>query len=275
MTNKKPMRSRYYNRLCNQEIEDYLGRNDVLFIPVGVIEMHGIFPMDVETVIPTVIAEKLAEEADALVLPNLQYFYAGGTEIGRGTVQVNVRTGIDYLYEIATALLKKGFKRQIYLSFHGPAYLTINPVIRDFFDETGVPIFYLDLIRYFSNIFSDVKEMYSVFYGALDLAGRLVDVPLVSEFPARPVDSNSFTGPAFQASYLPGFYGFFFDDKSDHSGYVPQAASAEERQALADKGKQHIDNAIQQIKINEIITKIRKLEDYTNETIIPKYENWL
>lgn len=58
--------------------------------------------------------------------------FAGGTVVGRGTVQMSIRAGIDYLYEIAKSLLKQGFRRQVYVTCHGPAYLTISPVIRDF-----------------------------------------------------------------------------------------------------------------------------------------------
>jgi len=39
----------------------------------------------------------MAEACDGLVLTGLPYFYAGATASGRGTVQVSVREGIDYL----------------------------------------------------------------------------------------------------------------------------------------------------------------------------------
>ena len=275
MAEQITMRTRFLPHLCNQEIEDYLDRNDIIFVPVGVVEMHGIFPTDIETVIPTMIGKRLAEEADGLVLTNLQYFYAGATEIGRGTVQVSIRSGIDYLHAIAHSLLKKGFKRQVYLSFHGPANLTINPVMRDFFDETNVPILHLDLTRYFMKFMTSVTEMYSIFYGALGMAGRLSDAPLRSEFPARPLNPNSFTGADFQTSYLPGQYGFYFDDKSDHSGYVPQAETVEERQAFADKGIACIEEAVQAININQVIDRLRTLEGRMQNEVMDKFGDWL
>src|SRR5579872_5279867 len=78
------MRTRYLTSLTNTEIEDYLKRNDVIFIPVGNVEVHGGFPTDCEYVGPLAFAVKMAEEADGLVLPNLAYFFPGGTVVGKG-----------------------------------------------------------------------------------------------------------------------------------------------------------------------------------------------
>ena len=44
------MRTRDYHAMTNWEIESYLNRNDVIFIPVGNAECHGPFPVDCEYV---------------------------------------------------------------------------------------------------------------------------------------------------------------------------------------------------------------------------------
>ena len=123
--------------MLNCEVEEYLKDRDIIIVPTGTVEMHGGMPLDSETVISEAFALKMAEQADALVLTGLPYFYAGATASGRGTVQVSVRQGIDYLGAIARSLLRQGFKRQIYISFHGPAHMTCSPMVRDFFDETA------------------------------------------------------------------------------------------------------------------------------------------
>ena len=103
-------------------------------------------PLDSETVISEAYALKMAEDsATDWRLPGCPTFMPGATASGRGTVQVSIRQGIDYLSAIAHSLLRQGFKRQIYMSFHGPAHMTCSPMVRDFFDETGVPILYMDL----------------------------------------------------------------------------------------------------------------------------------
>jgi hypothetical protein len=71
--------------------------------------MHpGGLPLDCETVVAEALALEMAKAADRLVLDGLPYFYAGATVIGRGTVEVSIREGIDYLSAIARSLLRQG-----------------------------------------------------------------------------------------------------------------------------------------------------------------------
>ena len=89
------MRTRFFPKLLNSEVEDYLKENDIIIVPVGTGEMHGGFPLDSETVISEAYALKMAQACAGLVLSGLPYFYAGATASGRGTVQVTIRQGID------------------------------------------------------------------------------------------------------------------------------------------------------------------------------------
>ena len=155
------LRTRILPKMINSEVEAYLEQNDIIIVPVGTVEMHGGLPLDSETVISEAYALRMAESCDGLVLTGLPYFYAGATASGRGTVQVSVRQGIDYLGAVARSLLRQGFKRQIYISFHGPAHMTCSPMVRDFFDETGVPILYMDLTM---QMMHNAKDLFALAY---------------------------------------------------------------------------------------------------------------
>ena len=87
------MRTRIIPKMLNDEVEEYLTRNDIVIVPVGTVEMHGGFPLDSETVVSEAFALKMAEACDGLVLTGLPYFYAGATASGRGTVQVSIQEG--------------------------------------------------------------------------------------------------------------------------------------------------------------------------------------
>ena len=180
------MRTRILPKMLNDEVEEYLSRNDIIIVPVGTVEMHGGFPLDSETTISEAYALKMAEACDGLVLTGLPYFYAGATASGRGTVQVSIREGIDYLTAIAKNLLRLGFKRQIYISFHGPAHMTCSPMIRDFFDETGVPILYMDLtmqmLKNAADLFKSMDSFHAITTGAYKIMNRLEDVPLTTKY---------------------------------------------------------------------------------------------
>ena len=51
-----PMRTRSLPSLTNTEVEAYLSRNDIIFIPVGNVEVHGGLPEDCEYVGPIAFA---------------------------------------------------------------------------------------------------------------------------------------------------------------------------------------------------------------------------
>ena len=71
------MRTRIIPKMLNDEVEEYLTRNDIVIVPVGTVEMHGGFPLDSETVVSEAFALKMAEACDGLVLTGLPYFYSG------------------------------------------------------------------------------------------------------------------------------------------------------------------------------------------------------
>ena len=61
------MRTRIIPKMLNDEVEEYLTRNDIVIVPVGTVEMHGGFPLDSETVVSEAFALKMAEACDGLV----------------------------------------------------------------------------------------------------------------------------------------------------------------------------------------------------------------
>ena len=131
-SNPPQMRSRYLTTLTNFEVETYLQRNDIVYVPIGNVQAHGVLPVDCEYVAAEALAVKMAEETDGLVAPYLQFTYPGDGAIGRGTVEVSPTDGLAYLKAIARSLLRQGFKRQIWVTFQE--------------DRVG-----LDLVRFFGD----------------------------------------------------------------------------------------------------------------------------
>ena len=277
------MRTRFLPHLNNAEAEAYLEQNDIIIVPVGTVEMHGGLPLDSETVVSEAIALRMAEACDGLVLPNLPYFYSGATASGRGTTQVSVRAGIDYLYEIAKSLLRQGFKRQIYISMHGPAHMTVSPVVRDFFDETGVPILYMDLTMQLMKMGQqmaaqapksedgngqqmDQGALMSMFDAMIiagyDTLGRIDDVPLVTDayHPDKPQSCAPFND-IFNSAYQSGAVGYCFADHDDHMSTTP-IPTPEARQALADQGAQILDALVASMDMPHVVEQMRNLEVY-------------
>lgn len=270
------LRTRFLPKLLNSEVESYLEDNDVIIVPVGTVEMHGGFPLDSETVISEAFALRMAEACDGLVLSGLPYFYAGATASGRGTVQVSIRQGIDYLSAIARSLLRQGFKRQIYISFHGPAHMTVSPMVRDFFDETGVPILYMDLsqqmMRRAEGLFSDVSDFHAITVGAYSLLGRLEDVPLTTDFEHSEPQTCSQFDDLFALAYQSGAIGYCFADAKDHMS-TPSIPNEGTREALAKRGGELIDALVEGMEMPRVVNQMSRLRQYNDE--VAKAHPWI
>lgn len=281
------MRTRFLTKLTNGEVEDYLDSNDIIFVPVGVTETHGALPLDSETVLAEAIALKMAEVTDGLVLHNLPYFFAGATPVGRGTVQMSVKDGMNYLDKIAKSLLKQGFKRQIYITFHGPAYITVSGMVRDFFDETKTPILYMDIIKAIESLndlsFHSMEKFNDMAIGAYDILGRIEDVPLnvpestsVSYDPNKVMEANRThpANPLGKLAYQSGAVGYYFDKPSDHM-YTPLLKTPEERATYAKSGIAVIQEIVEKLDMNRIVKSIREVDDFTQKNSLEKYGDWL
>jgi creatinine amidohydrolase len=281
------MRTRFLSKCTNAEVEEYLQQNDLIFVPVGVTETHGALPLDAETVFAEAIALKMAEATNGLVLHNLPYFFAGGTVMARGTIKMSVKDGMNYLDSIAKSLLRQGFRRQVYVTCHGPAYLTVGGMIRDFFEETKVPILYIDMVKAFDSVkdlsYSFLEKFSDMSIGAYKILGRIEDVPInVPESHSVTYDvqsmingmnknpSNALGKYAFQS----GAIGSYFDKPSDHLA-TPHITSEQHREELAQTGLLAIEEFIEKLDMPTIVDLIRKTDEYTQNDSLTKYGEWL
>ena len=258
------MRTRILGKLVNSEVQDYLQRNDIIIVPVGTTEMHGGLPLDCETVLSEAMALKMAESCDGLVLTGLPYFYAGATASGRGTVEVSIREGIDYLGAIARSLLRLGFKRQVYISFHGPAHMTICPMLRDFYDETGVPILYMDCMIHLGkcrDIFPSLEALNDIFVGAYKVMNRLEDIPLVTGYNHGNPQSCASFNDLFALGFQSAAVGYCFGENGDHAP-TPDIPDIETRDRMAENGAKIICQMVERMDMPHVVEQLRKLEEY-------------
>ncbi|WP_067724573.1 creatininase family protein [Oceanobacillus damuensis] len=281
------MRTRFLSKLTNGEVEEYLDRNDLIFVPVGVTETHGALPLDSETVLAEAFALKMAEAADGLVLHNLPYFFAGATPTGRGTVQMTTKDGAAYLDRIAQSLLNQGFRRQVYVTLHGPAYLTVGPMIRDFFDRTKAPALYMDLMVTIGTVkdlsFNFFEKFNDMAIGAYDILGRLEDVPLnvpesnsVSYDVEKVMKANADNpaSPLGKYALQSGAVGYYFDQASDHL-YTPLLKTPDERKTHANSGVAAINEIVEGLDMPTVVKQLREVDEYTQNVSMKRYGDWL
>lgn len=276
------MRTRFLPKMTHDEVVEYRKRNDIIFVPFGTVEVHGTFPLDVEQTTPEAFALCMAQKVDGLVLGQLPYFYPGASPMSPGTIQMSVESGVRYLKEIAHSLLNQGFRRQIYVSLHGPAFLTAGTLVVDFFDETKVPITYIDLVeavKYAAQHGVKVEDYDSLFFGAYEILGRkdelVVDDSICAE-PKRDSETSIDHFSYFRRYAHPsGSIGFYFARPEDHAGMTGALKSIEERDEKCKKGAEQIREIVDHMEMPEYVEAMRYVDKETSSVILPKYADIL
>ena len=277
---RSKLRTRDVTRLSQIEIADYLKRSDVIFVPVGAIEAQGVLPSDREYVAPLGMAIKMAEEADAVYLPYLAYFYPGSTITSAATVYMSLSEGETYLKIIAKSLLRQGYRRQIWVTMgHGPSPLTVGTMVRAFFEETHVPILNIEV----SNVVRAMKGDYSkMMYGEYSMLGRLGDIPLSGEAPKtqRREGGAAADDPGLATLTKMGLagsltLGYWWSDPEGHGigGSLP--ATEAERIAWAKEGAAEMDAVVESMDLKTVLQALRDHDQFTQEMIVPKFEKML
>lgn len=268
-------RTRLLPKMLECEVEEYLSGNDIIIVPVGTVEPHGGFPLDSGTVLNEAFAKCMAESCNGLYLPGIPYFYSGATATGVGATQINITQGVAYLKALAHSLFRQGFKRQIYVSCHGPTLLTCSTVIREFFDETGVPILYIDMMKKIWDSPSEFKsrlyEFYDILVGGYAIIGRLDEVPLTTEhWHQTPNELSKFAWLSGMAAQN-GAVGYYFAKPSDHLA-TPPIATEEKRLEMSERGCKLIRKAVANLEMQKTVDDLRSLEVFTKR-IMSEYPN--
>ena len=295
------MRTRVYTDLTNYEIEQYLKRSDVIIIPVGNAETHAGYPVDAEYVMVEGYARLLAERVDGLMLPNVVYFNPGGTQIGRGTIHMSMTESFRYTKELAYSLLNQGFKRQIWIPSHVPTSNFLLAMVTEFFDETKVPMLFLDIGAYLENVgatlsmpelFSgkkahiasgeEVNTLDDWMIGSYKLAGRLNAIPAKGEvdFPPAPPAEGIFPnwfpeydilGKCCRTMGAPA--PFYYAHPDEHIGPPVAQFTREELEHHADIGIQYMNESLDKAQLDRLKQAFTHLQEYMEEVVGKNYDH--
>ncbi len=271
------MRTRDITRMSQFDVAKYLTRNDVVFVAVGSVEGNGASPADIDYACALAAAMKMAEAADAVFAPNLSYFYAGSTITSEATVNISLSASREYLKSIAKSLLRQGFKTQVWVvSGHGPAPLFVGSMVREFFDETHVPILAIDAAAVARKMNQDRGKL---LYGAYSLLNRIDDLPLAGDVPRLPVKEGGVAAdnPGLATLSKLGYsgsltLGFWWSDPVGH-GYhadnLPKTAA--ERASWGKTGIAELEAMVKKMEIPTIVTALKSHRKFTQDVIVSKF----
>jgi creatinine amidohydrolase len=128
--------------LCAPDIQDYLKQKDIVLIPIGSIEQHGLhLPLVTDAAQGLEVARRTAAKARVLYTPVLWYGYSphhlGSVGEGLGTITFRASTLQAVLYDICRSLIHSGFKKLVIVNYQGSNMKVIEPLLRKVRYDTG------------------------------------------------------------------------------------------------------------------------------------------
>ncbi len=137
------MRMNSYGNLWQLK-STYEGFSERVFWPVGTVEAHGPLPVGTDNISARYIAEALAEEFGADVLPLLPFGVNRSLYGHRGNLSVSPETFKAVIYDIGRSLKENGVKELILINGHGGNTPHIKEVLYRLHRESGLKVASLD-----------------------------------------------------------------------------------------------------------------------------------
>ena len=255
------MRSRILDELSWFEVKKYLERNDIAIMPVGVVELMGEWPLGMEYFTPLAVAKLVAERVDGIVIPHIAYTFTGATRAGVGTVELSIMESVRYIKNICYSLLESGFRRFLLLTWHGPAPLVASTVVRELFQETGIPFAYIDLAR--KDLLGGGWVSDAVWLGVLKLVGKLdlvLDLPELTEEEEEMRKRKEMPKPISE-TLRRAVVGYLYTHESQHYP-VLKRYKREEAERLADEGILKLQKAVDAMEPLKLMDALKGYLEY-------------
>jgi len=101
------------------QVEEYLGRDDRIVVPVGSTEQHGYLSLAVDLILAERVSVEAAEPLGVPVLPVMPFGVAPAFTAYPGTVTLRLETLVAVLTEVLDSLHGQGFRRFLVVNGHG------------------------------------------------------------------------------------------------------------------------------------------------------------
>ncbi len=111
------------------QVEEYLGRDDRIVLPVGSTEQHGYLSLAVDLILAERVSVEAAEPLGVPVLPVMPFGVAPGFTAYPGTVTLRMETLVAVLTEALDSLYGQGFRRFLVVNGHGGNVPAEEPLV--------------------------------------------------------------------------------------------------------------------------------------------------
>ncbi len=122
-----------------QEVEEYLGRERGVIVPIGSVEQHGPNGLiGTDHLTAEFVAKGVGDEIDCMVAPTLAYgmsqhhlAFAGSATLRPSTLMLVVR-------DVVLSLARHGFERFFFINGHGGNVATVTAAFDEIYAETSL-----------------------------------------------------------------------------------------------------------------------------------------
>jgi len=264
------MRSRFLTDLTSTEVSEYLSKGGkTAILPAGSVEMHGPhLPIGTDTMIAKAFSLQLAEKANGLVLPEIQYTWAGSTDGFCGSISVEPELVMMQAEAVADKVFRMGFKRLIIISNHNTNYCPFYLFVRRYYEKYQRPVIFfnpydklfsspMERERFFGGEYWKGWEC-SILLGALKILG-IQDLYTIEEL------AYDDEAPPLNESYKKissvAIVGYFMQDERQH--VCPT------RYISAEKGLNYIKECVERI-----VDILDDLDNYSEYSVNQINKGW-
>jgi creatinine amidohydrolase len=114
------------------------------FWPVGTMEAHDLGPIGTDVIAPQKLAEDMAPEFDALILPTLAYGLVSSLSGYPGGMWMAEDTYKNLIFELLSSLAVSGVESVIVFNGHGGNTDALAEVLPEVWKETGMKTAFID-----------------------------------------------------------------------------------------------------------------------------------
>lgn len=246
------------------EVKSYLERNDIAIMPIGVVELMGEWPLGMEYFTPLAVAKLVAEKVDGIIIPHIAYTFAGATRASVGTISLSITESVRYIKNICYSLLESGFRRFLLLTWHGPAPLVASTVVRELFEETGIPFAYIDLAK--KDLLGGGWVSDDIWLGVLKLVGKLdlvLDLPELTEY-EKTMRERKEMPKSISETLKRSLVGYFYTHESQHYPLLKRY-KRDEAERLAEEGILKLQRVVEAMDPLNLMEALREYLKFLKE----------
>src|SRR5690625_1310946 len=131
-----------YENSC--QVKDKISQYKTAILPVGAVEAHGPhLPLGTDNILAERLANKLAKEINAFILPTLPYGQVWSLKNFPGSIHIKNSSLINIIVDIGESVSKQGFKKFIMVNGHLGNQTALKEAARILYDsDPSLRVFY-------------------------------------------------------------------------------------------------------------------------------------